>query len=950
MDQRDTQGSPASDAGLEQLVVRLRDAEDRLRAVTQQVRIGLAVTGPDHRYRFANQAYADLLRLPTGDLVGQRVADVLPEVYETQIRPRLDRALTGETVSYELVTPAHGELQERRYAVTYQPGREESGEPEVTVVVQDITEQATTARRLRDSEERFRAAVQAVQGVVWTNDAEGRMSGEQPGWAALTGQTEDEYQGYGWSSAVHPDDAQPSIMAWTRAVSLREPFIFEHRVKTRGGEYRRFAIRALPLLGPDGSIREWVGVHTDVTEQRARERRDAFLLALEDLLGRAATPEEASAGASELLGRSLDAGRVTYAEIDEATDSLTVSREYLAAGMPSAAGTYPLSGLGPALDHYRRGQPIIVTDSRQDPRTAAFAARPDTLAMRTRAMLDMPLVRQGRLVAILAVNHPAPREWTREEVELVRATAERTWDAFERTRAEARIRELNATLERRVSEAVNERNRLWAVSEDLFVTADFTGRLLEVSESWTRLLGWDRETLLRDGYVHLIHPDDLDLARDQLEALQRSGRSVSYENRVLKQDGEWRLIDWTLNMEPDGGRLYGVGRDITRERAQTQALAEVQAQLHEVQKLESIGQLTGGVAHDFNNLLTPIVGALDILSRRVTDDRAQRLITGALQSADRAKTLIQRLLAFARRQTLQPQAVVPAKLVLGMRDLIERSLGPLIEVRLDLPADLPSILVDPNQLELALLNLSLNAHDAMPDGGRLSIAARVMDVGTRTRSGLAPGRYVRLMVSDTGSGMDADTLKRAIEPFFSTKAVGRGTGLGLSMVHGLAAQSGGLFELESRPGEGTTAALWLPVADEQPKAEAVQPHEWLGTGRSVKVLLVDDEDAVRTVAAEGMRELGYEVVEAVNAATALELVGNGLRADIVVTDHMMPGMTGADLAGELRRQQPSLPVLLITGYAHLSPERARGLPVLPKPFRPVELAATLSEMLAAAGR
>jgi PAS domain S-box-containing protein len=808
------------------------------------------------------------------------------------------------------------------------------------IVPHDPISRSEAARRLRESEERFRAAVDAVEGVVWTNDAEGRMSGEQPGWSALTGQSLEEYQGYGWAAAVHPDDAQPTVDAWAAAVADRSRFVFEHRVLCREGEYRRFAIRALPLLDPDGSIREWVGVHTDVTERHARERRDAFQLALSDHLVRASTSEEASAGVVRLLGQELGAGRVAYAEVDDDAGTLNISREYLALGMPATVGTYPLDGLGPSVGHYRTGRPLVVGDTRTDPRTAARDGSSAYEAAGTLALLDMPLVRNNRLVAILAVNHPEPRIWTRDEIKLVRATAERTWDAFERTRAEERIRELNATLERRVTEAVNERNRLWEVSEDLFVTADFEGHLLEVSGSWIRILGWDRETLARKDYADLIHPEDLGIARARMEDLLRSGKSVSYENRVLTRHGDWRLISWSLNLEPGGDRLYGVGRDVTEARAQARALAEVQGQLHEAQKLESIGQLTGGVAHDFNNLLTPIVGALDIVSRRTSDDRSQRLLAGAIQSADRARTLIQRLLAFARRQTLQPRSVAMAELVMGMRELIERSLGPAIQVGIDVPGDLPPVTIDPNQLELALLNLCLNARDAMPDGGHLRIEAAQED-----HPALAPGHYLRLRVTDTGTGMDEATRKRAIEPFFSTKGVGRGTGLGLSMVHGLALQSNGRFELVSELGHGTSALLWLPLANGPATTEDVIEMEIAQAARRATVLLVDDEDLVRTTTAESMRELGYDVVEANGAERALEAVHDGLAPDLVVTDHMMPGMTGADFAMVLRGQRPDLPILLITGYANLDPSRIRGLPVLAKPFRQAELAAALSTLL-----
>jgi signal transduction histidine kinase/CheY-like chemotaxis protein len=406
----------------------------------------------------------------------------------------------------------------------------------------------------------------------------------------------------------------------------------------------------------------------------------------------------------------------------------------------------------------------------------------------------------------------------------------------------------------------------------------------------------------------------------------------------------------------DNARLIqAVQRDKeTFEARVAEALAErekVEEALRQSQKMEAIGQLTGGIAHDFNNLLTPIVGGLDIVRRRVRDERSERLLGGALQAAERAKTLVSRLLAFARRQTLQPRAVDVAELVDGMRELIDRSLGPTIEVRVDLPPDLPPVLVDPNQLELALLNLSVNARDAMPGGGRLTIAAEAKDASQCPIPGiLAAGSYLRIRVVDTGVGMDEATLARAVEPFFSTKGLGKGTGLGLSMVHGLAAQSGGLFKLSSQVGEGTSAVLWLPVAAgeaaREPVGEAAAPR----APRSALVLLVDDEPLVRLSTAEGLRELGYEVVEVGTAAEALETLRLRPQPDIVVTDHMMPGMTGAQLASDLRERVPGLPVLMITGYANLPPEETRGLAVLAKPVRQADLATLIARLVTGEGR
>ena len=369
------------------------------------------------------------------------------------------------------------------------------------------------------------------------------------------------------------------------------------------------------------------------------------------------------------------------------------------------------------------------------------------------------------------------------------------------------------------------------------------------------------------------------------------------------------------------------------------------AQLHEAQKLETLGQLTGGVAHDFNNLLTPITGVLDLLHRRygADDPRADRLIGGALQSAERAKTLVQRLLGFARRQALQTQAVDLEALLEGMRDLIASSIGPGVELHLRPQAALPAALADPNQLELAILNLCVNARDAMPAGGVLTVSAEPATLGPGDVAGVTPGLYVRLSVIDTGTGMDAGTLARAVEPFYSTKEVGKGTGLGLSMVHGLASQLGGGFRLSSAPGQGTRVDLLLPIAADAAPAAAWRMSDGPPcAARPLSVLLVDDEPLVRTATAEMLRDLGHEVVEAGGGGEALAALAQ-LDPDIVVTDYKMPRMDGAALAARVRELRPELPLLLITGYTGTA-EPPPDLPRLDKPFRRADLQHALERL------
>ena len=396
--------------------------------------------------------------------------------------------------------------------------------------------------------------------------------------------------------------------------------------------------------------------------------------------------------------------------------------------------------------------------------------------------------------------------------------------------------------------------------------------------------------------------------------------------------------------------LNKLAADLERRVEQrTAEHASTIAQLHEAQKLEKLGQLTGGVAHDFNNLLTPITGALDLLYRKYadTDPRSARLLSNALTAADRAKTLLQRLLGFARRQALTTQAVDLATLLAGMRDLIVSSVGPTIDVRIRHEPDLQPALVDPNQLELAILNLCVNARDAMPNGGSLTLLAEEVALGPRSSPKLTPGLYVRLSVIDAGVGMDAETLARAVEPFFSTKEFGRGTGLGLSMVHGLAAQLGGGFDITSAPGEGTRVDLYLPIAAEGTATEPpILAAPVVQLGRRLRVLLVDDEDIVRAATAEMIRDLGHQVDEANGASEAIARLEDGLEIDAVVTDYMMPGINGGDFARRLEATHPHLPVLLITGYAGPT-NSVMHLPRLAKPFGQAEIAAALAGLFPA---
>ena len=461
-----------------------------------------------------------------------------------------------------------------------------------------------------------------------------------------------------------------------------------------------------------------------------------------------------------------------------------------------------------------------------------------------------------------------------------------------------------------------------------------------------------------------IHSDHLEGLEGAARKALAGDRSFEFEFKVSRAEGGeyWLYLRGSLLRDAAGRpvRVHGAIVDITGQKRdqeelkrlnetlehrvaeRSDELTRAQEALRQSQKLEAMGQLTGGIAHDFNNLLTPIIANLDLLQKRLDGPRDRRLIDGALKSADSAQLLVQRLLAFARRQALQSVRVDVAALVEGMADLIGRTLGPRIRIVLDLGDDLRPVVADPNQLEMAILNLSVNARDAMPMGGSLTIRA-TNEAAEEAAAELAPGGYVRLSITDTGVGMDEQTCVRAVEPFFSTKGVGKGTGLGLSMVDGLASQMGGAFRLFSARDQGTTATLWLPVwtgSDAQVPEREPAPA---GDGPTGTVLVVDDHDLVRLSTAEMLADLGYEVITAKSGEDAAELVAGGLVPDLVVTDHLMPGMSGVDLARLLQSRLPLVPVLLVSGYsdpAGIPP----GMACLTKPFRKAQLADQIARL------
>jgi len=504
---------------------------------------------------------------------------------------------------------------------------------------------------------------------------------------------------------------------------------------------------------------------------------------------------------------------------------------------------------------------------------------------------------------------------------------------------------------------------------DAIVTTDESGVIQWMNTAAERQFGVTPEDAVGQGIgLLLANPD----AWPSGPAHDRAARHIT-QTSGRRKDGtlfhlEAAASRWTGN---GCGFVTGILRDITERRLAAEALERVNAELAELnrnlerkvaertreteealkklfasQKMDAVGQLTGGLAHDFNNLLAAILSNLDLLRKRLPDDpKFRRLLDGAIHGAERGASLTGRLLAFARRQELKPKAVDVSELLDGMTELLQRSLGASVEIRTDVAPGLPAVHIDSNQVELALLNLAVNARDAMPFGGALVISA-VADtfVDAVPAADLARGDYVRISVTDTGVGMDETILAKAREPFFTTKGPGKGTGLGLSMVQGLAIQSGGALRIRSKAGEGTTVDLWLPKSDAEAQPETTIARRAAPSRRHFSVLLVDDDALVRMGTVDMLEDLGHTVTEAGSAAEALTILQAGAQVDVVITDQAMPGMRGTELASQLRDKYPALPVVLATGYAELPNGEGPGLPRLSKPFRQEDIAAILDRM------
>ncbi|WP_454564953.1 response regulator [Pseudomonas sp. AIG] len=750
-----------------------------------------------------------------------------------------------------------------------------------------------------------------------------------------------------WSELWH--DLEPllrGVRDTGKTFSAKDrPFYLERHGR---GEHVNFDISYSAVSETDGTVGGVLCIVTETTERVQFERLQAVLLDLGRAMHGANDPEAIISILFDRLAAELNPSRMLIAQKQLSQAAFEIIYKHVSDSAASAADEI---NLGPeSLNVLGRGDAVIFGQGKDPQFKRVHWVVDDQIGVNER--LCVPLLDQGKLAAVFILDASQQNGFSGHAVSIAFEATTLAWMWAKHASSEMAFRRSSAQISAMfdqakvgiaicsptgVFERVNDRycNLVGRGRDDLLgfnqsrlglgVERDFDARLPQLApHDFVSSLG---EPGVSETWVH-HHLTTINETGDSLAGSLYV--SVDITDRV-KAEEELRAINSSLEAR--------VAEMITqREKASTQ--------LHEARKMEMVGQLSGGIAHDFNNLLTPIIASMELLQRRPNRARAPLLIDAALQAAERARLLVGKLLSFARRQTLTAEVVDLRALLDDMRDLLQRSLTPLHQVVMNIDSELPTVLIDPRQLELSILNLAVNARDAMEKGGRLEIHAFPEQLLADALLAQPAGEYVCLQVRDFGSGMSDDVLRRCVEPFFSTKGIGKGTGLGLSMVQGLALQSEGRFSISSKEGDGTVVSLWLPVAGcELKQKKTVEPGDLLLAPFAAQILLVDDDHAVRFTTALLLRELGYEVVEMSSGESALKAVKSGFTPHLLISDQMMPGKTGIELSQELRTQFPSLPVLIITGYTHPSQEHFGDVKVLPKPFHNQDLASTVFEML-----
>jgi PAS domain S-box-containing protein len=812
--------------------------------------------------------------------------------------------------------------------------------------------EAETIRKAQETSAWLAAIVESSEDAIISKTLTGIITSWNRGAEQLFGYTAEEAIGQSISLLIPEDRLQEEAMILHRIRRGERTQHYETIRRRKDGRLIDVSLTTSPIRDTDGRVVGASKIARDITQQRRLAERQRLLADLSDRFSYIDEPSDMSFAAAEMLGRTFGVSRAGYGTVDLRAETITIERDWNAPGITTLAGVLNFRDYGSYIEDLKRGKTVVFADAREDPRTAANA---DALAaISALSVVNMPVTEQGDIVALLYLNNAAARIWTDDEILFLRDVATRVRAAVQRRRAEKELQLLAATLERQVSERTAELNQVWRNSRDLLAVIDADGVYRAVNPAWQVILGYEPSQIVGRNFAEFVWPEDIDRSRATHEtAVQQN--LTNFENRFRHQDGTPRWISWQTTLED--GLIYAYGRHITAEKENLKALRRTEEQLRQAQKMEAVGQLTGGIAHDFNNLLTGIIGSLDILNIRIAQakfDQLERYIATAQAASKRAAALTHRLLAFSRRQTLDPKTANINRLIGGMEELIRRTVGPQITVETVAATGLWNVFADVHQIENSLLNLCINARDAMPDGGRLTIetANRWLDERAARDRDLPPGQYVTLCVSDTGTGMTPDVIARAFDPFFTTKPLGVGTGLGLSMIYGFAQQSGGQVRIYSEVGQGTMVCLYLPRhsgeedADEALAAPATAPNAPQGE----TVLVVDDEPSIRMLICEVLSDAGYHAIEADDGPSSLKILVSETRIDLLITDIGLPGgMNGRQIAEAARAHRPDLKVLFITGYAEnavigngLLPP---GMQVLTKPFAMKDLARRINDAI-----
>jgi PAS domain S-box-containing protein len=925
--------------------------------------------GPEHVFELTNESYRQLIG--HRDVNGRPVREALPEVTSQGLIELLDEVYTsgkpfiGTAAKVALQRDPGGQVEDRFLDFIYQPVTDTNGNISgIFVEGADVTERVRGQEALIQTQRRLDAVLDNASVAIFLMDERQHCVYMNAAAEALTGYSLAETQGRPLHDVVHhtyPDGRHFPIeeceidRAFPKNANMQGEEVFVHK----DGSFYAVAYTASPVHDEQsrtvGTIIEVRDIRTEKDAQAALREESRTLETLNRI---------GAAVASE-----LDLERVVQMVTDAGVELTGAQFGAFFYNVTNAAGEslllYTLSGADRS-SFERFGNPratavfaptfagegvVRSDDILSDPR---YGKNEPHLGMPkghlpVRSYLAVPVAsRSGEVIGGLFFGHPEPSRFSQRHERLMVGVASHAAIAIDNAHLYRALQRSNETLEARVEERTTERNRIWAMSRDLFAVMGFDGQLKAINPAWETALGRDTDTLLSLSFRDQVHPDDHSAVQAMMQVLLR-GKSVErFEDRLRHADGTWRWISWTL--VPGGDVFYATGRDVTAEKQAAAELEQAQEALRQAQKMEAVGQLTGGLAHDFNNLLAGISGSLELMGTRIAQGRladVDRYLIAAQGAAKRAAALTHRLLAFSRRQTLDPKPTNIGTLIGGMEDLIRRTVGPSIAVESVAGGGVWSVLVDPNQLENALLNLCINARDAMPDGGNITIetANRWLDERAAWQRDLPPGQYVSLCVSDDGTGMAPEVVEKAFDPFFTTKPIGMGTGLGLSMIYGFARQSGGQVRIYTELGQGTMICIYLPrhlgEGDGEEEAPGIPIAEEAETGGTV--LVIDDEPLVRMLVVDTLEELGYTVIEAGDGPSGMKVIQSEARIDLLITDVGLPnGMNGRQVAEAARQLRPDLKVLFITGYAenavlnhgHLE----HGMQVVTKPFDMSELA------------